>query len=244
MGDKPKLTLVKPTEESTINAVLYGPPKSGKTVGAATAPGKLLYLNADTANATRFAHSRRDFDEAHVEDLSTLIAAIDAADDYDSVVLDPVADVYRVVLEGLSNRALSPQIQQYGDAGTHLERFCRALCEKPVNAVFVCHEIAVPNEETGGMEYLPFVSTKSGSPVFAGKLMAMVDVIGYTGVVPPEKEGDPVKYVAQLINARGRRGGDRFGALGTSREVDLAEWAKLASEAMRPKKDDRKEQAA
>jgi hypothetical protein len=48
-----------------------------------------------------------------------------------------------------------------------------------------------------------------------------VDVVGYCGRVQQEEEA---KYVAQLHNGNGRRGGDRFGVLGNWRELDLAEW--------------------
>lgn len=231
----PTLEIVEPTPNPYVNILLYGPPKSGKTVGAASAPQKLLYLNADTGAATRFAHTLHTFDEVRVTGLQTLIDATQVLEDggYETVALDPVADVYRVLLEEASGYALQPKIQQYGDAGTHLERFCRKLCELPVNAVFVAHDQTVPNEETGGMEHLPFVSTKSGSPVFAAKLLAMVDVIGYTGVAGDSDE--PPKYMATLVNARGRRGGDRFGgALGTSRETNLSEWIETARKSTAP----------
>lgn len=229
---KSKLTFVEPHPDPNMNVMLYGPPKTGKTVGAATAPGPILYLNADRPNATRMAHRRRgdDLREVHVESLQTLLDAAEAIPgDYKTVVLDPLADVYRLILEGLSARALSPQIQQYGDAATHLERFCRWLCDQDVNAVLVAHEIEVPDDD-GGVNHLPFVSTKSGSPVLAAKMLAMVDVIGYTGVA--EGEGDePNRYMSTLVNARGRRGGDRFGVLGNARSTDLSEWVELAREA-------------
>lgn len=226
----PALEFVKPHPDPNANILLYGPPKSGKTVGAASAPGPILYLNADRPNATRFAHGLRDdLFEIRVEGLETLIKTAGAIESHDfkTVVVDPVAEVYRIVLEAMSGRALHPKIQDYGDTGTHVERFCRMLCEHPINAVFVAHEIVVQNEESGGFETLPFVSTKSGSPVFAAKLMAMVDVIGYTGIVPGEGDQE-TRYMAQLINARGRRGGDRFGVLGDARELNLSEWIELA----------------
>lgn len=51
------LNFVEPLTEAHMNILLYGPPKTGKTVGAATAPGPILYLNADRPNATRYALS-------------------------------------------------------------------------------------------------------------------------------------------------------------------------------------------
>lgn len=226
---KPKLNFVVPHADPNMNALLYGPPKSGKTVGASSAPGPVLYLNGDRPNATRFAHGLRgkDMHEVRVESLQTLIDVTEELESghYRSVAVDPISDIYRVILEDLSGRALSPQIQHYGDTGTHVERFCRHLCELPINVALVAHETSVKDEDSGGFERLPYTGTNN--PALGAKLMAMVDVIGYCGVI--EGEGDaPPRYVAQLVNGKGRRGGDRFGVLGPMRDIDLGEWIKLA----------------
>jgi hypothetical protein len=220
-------------DEGHLNILLYGPPKTGKTVGAASAPGPILYANAERPNATRYARKLHGdkIKEVKVEGLATMIGIIEEVqanpDKWETVVIDPLADFYRILLEGLSGRALSPQIQIYGDAGVHMERFCRSLCDAPVNAVFVAHELKEKDEDSGGFDYLPLSTTKSGSPTFSAKLMAMVDVIGYTGIVPGENDEPPV-YLAQLVASKGRKGGDRFGALGKSREVNISEWVDLA----------------
>jgi hypothetical protein len=62
----------------------------------------------------------------------------------------------------------------------------------------------------------------TNNPALGRRLMGMVDVVGYTAVM--EQEGGDYAYVAQLVNAKGRRGGDRFDALGPFREMDLTEW--------------------
>lgn len=242
-----QLTFVDAQPVEHLNVFLYGPPKTGKTTGAATAPGPILYLNADRPNATRFAHSLRDdLHEATIEDLTTLVAAAELLKSEDgkrfqTVVLDPIGEVYTKILDGLSAKATRPAINLRGDAGVHLERFCKLLCEHPINAVLIAHDYLVEDEESGTPERLPFVTSKSGSPVFAAKLMAMVDVIGYTGVVADEKDEEVVRYMAQLRNGRGRRGGDRFGVLGSAREVNISEWGDLARAATAPKKKAQKE---
>jgi hypothetical protein len=223
---KTKLKLVKPSDDPQMNVVLYGPPKTSKTTGGCSAPGRLLLVNADRPNASRFAHERYGdrIDEVHAEGLSTLIEVTEAlrAGEYDSAVIDTVGEMYRVVLEDLSQRALSPKIQDYGNTGTHIERFCRALVEMPINAIFVLHENPIKDEDSGVIERLPFTGTKN--PVLAEKLMAMVDVIGYTGV---KREDDEVQYLAQLVNGNGRRGGSRWSSLGSFRELDLGEWLEV-----------------
>lgn len=227
-----QLEFVDPSEDNGyLNILLYGPPKTGKTLGAASAPGPILYVNADRGSATRLAHHRYGdkIKEVKAKGLGTLIATIkevqENPDNWETVVIDPVAELYRVILEDLSGRALSPAINLRGDAGTHLERFCRALCDLPVNFVMVLHEKTEKDEEAGNFERIPFSTSNSGSATFSAKLMGMVDVIGYTGIDLSDEENP--RYLAQLIASKGRKGGDRFGALGHSREVNLSEWVDL-----------------
>lgn len=224
-SQRPQLELVEPIQDQHLNVLLYGPPKVGKTVAAASAPGPLLYLNADRPNATRFAHKLHGgFDEARVTGLETLIAAMHSINEgsYRSIVVDPVGETYMRILEGISGSALRPAIQLRGDTSTHLERFCRALCDAPINVVFVCHELPTKDEESGVIERQPYTGTNN--PAFGQKLMAMVDAVAYCGSVPIEGS-DEVEYVGQLITAAGRRGGDRFG-LGPTRKLDLSEWTR------------------
>ena len=228
--DRPKLVLVEQGEDVNVNVFLYGPPKTGKTIGAASAPKPLLLLNAEgNPNSTRLAHTMHEFDEAKIENVETLIAAVYELETgkYKTVVVDPLAPMYRVLLGHLSNDAFRPTLNQYGDTGTHLERFCKKLIEMPINVVLVTHEITMAADDDGTIERLPFTGTKN--PAIGLNLLSEVDVIGYTGTV--EQDDGPPKYVAQLINARGRRGGDRFDTLGVSRELNLTEWVDLAHEA-------------
>jgi hypothetical protein len=92
--------------------------------------------------------------------------------------------------------------------------------------VFTCHEAPVKDEATGVVEKLPASGTQN--PDLGQKLMAMVDVIGYCGAV--ETESGP-EYRAQLLTGKGRRGGDRFDALGSWRTLDLTEWFAVMDEA-------------
>lgn len=230
-----KLEIVQPTlTQDHLNVLLYGPAKSGKTTGASTAPGPILYCNADQAMATRYAHSLRDdIDEVRVRGLSDLYAASEAlikqGEDgrYKTVVLDTVGDTYRHVLDDLSQKALRPPINLRGDTSTHIERFCRLLIDLPVHVVFVAHEIALQDEQSGEFDRLPYTGTKN--PVFGAKMMAAVDVIGYTGVVESE-DHEERRYMATLVDTEGRRGGDRTGALGRARDVNISEWIALADE--------------
>ena len=224
----------EPTPEHDVfaNVLLYGPPKTGKTAGAATAPGAILYLNANLPNATLFAR-RRDregrISEVRPDSLDLLHEVGNASmqnPTWDTVVIDEVGELHRRLLDEASNVAIRPTLHQYGDVSTHVERFCRFMCEAPVNFVMVAHELLIDNEATGEVDYVPFTGTKAGSAVLGQKLMGMADIVGYTGIVEQEDGGR--KYMAQLVTESGRRGGDRFNVLGDFHEVNLTEWFQLA----------------
>jgi hypothetical protein len=106
---------------------------------------------------------------------------------------------------------------------THIERTCRALCASPAfNTVLVLHDIPVKDEASGEVERLP--GTGTTNPALGRKLMSMVDVIGFTAELQTESGR---QFVAQLVDQKGRRGGDRFDVLGEFRETNLTEWFEL-----------------
>jgi hypothetical protein len=230
----------------TANYLLYGPPKNGKTAGAMTAPGSVCYLNADLPGRVRFGKSRDKDDRVKVfqlpegKVLETLIEVQNQAQQegsWDTVVIDPVGDLYTRLLLDLSRKAMRPTLPTRGDVSTYLERWCRAMCENPrVNFVIVCHEYRYGGGEEGDdatpSELLPFTGTTSTDKL-PKKLMGMVDVIGYVRRVelPIREDSDEteVQYVAQLRDGKGRRGGDGFDVLATEekpyRDLNLTDWA-------------------
>jgi hypothetical protein len=231
----------------TANYLLYGPPKNGKTAGAMTAPGAVCYLNADLPGRVRFGKSRDTEGRVQVfqlpegDVLNTMIEVQNQAQkdgSWDTVVIDPVGDLYTRLLLDLSRKAMRPTLPTRGDVSTYLERWCRAMCENPrINFVMVCHEYRYGGDEgeddAAPPELLPFTGTTSTDKL-PKKLMGMADVIGYVRRVElpvSDEEGAEaeVKYVAQLRDGKGRRGGDGFNVLVTEerpfRELNLTEWA-------------------
>jgi phage nucleotide-binding protein len=225
------LEFVEPSKDLNVNVLLYGGPKTGKTVGACTAPGPILLVNADRPNASRYAHAHAEAEikEVKIHGLQTLIDVVNEVNEnpgkYKSVVVDPVGELHRQVLEGMSGRAIRPKLNDYGDVSVHIERFCRALCDQPLTAVFTAIETKQKDEDSGGFEKLPWTGTSN--PALGSKISAMVDIIGYTGVIQ-NAEGAEVSYVAQLQPGGGRNAGARFGDLGAVRDVNINEWVKLA----------------
>lgn len=223
-----------PPKVPTLNVILYGPPKCGKTTGALTAPGPILYVNAEGPNAAMFA--RRRSEQGHILEvpvtspdvLGEVIKYVEGGT-CETVVLDSLGATFQALLDSLTGGG-KPTLPQYGDVTTMIERFCRHMRDLPVNFIAIAHEQPVKDEESGVIERLPYTGTSN--PSLGVKLLAQVDIVGYCGRVKPENE--PAKYLAQLFNGGGRRGGDRTDTLGESREVDLTDWLATYTRALEP----------
>ena len=222
-------------QDITANIALVGPPKTGKTAGAASAPGPVLYANADLPARMRFA--RRKFGDkikpVTVKGLGTLHDIVRAAysGEFATVVTDPVGDVYRILVEerfdGKVPETLSkPALNQFRVVQDELRRYCQKLCEAPINSVFVFHELSVQGENDQEVERT--ADAGPSKPKLAKTILGMVDVIGYTFATQRE---DGVHYVAQLAPINGRNGGDGFNCLleegKLARELDLSEWLEV-----------------
>jgi hypothetical protein len=232
---------VEPEQVRYANLMLYGPPKTGKSAGAGTAPGRVLYLNADKRNATMYLHKhdtenrikepnmprwdKENPSDKPVQRLMNRTAHSAMKGEWDTIVADPMGELYRRLLIEESKGSVRPSLPQRGDAGSFLERWCDYMCDAPVNFVMVAHEI--PVQDGDELLRLPFCGSQNNSKTLGNRLLGMVDIIGYTAVTPTE-DGDK-QFVAQLVqgSANGRQGGDRFDVLGDWRVVDLTEWFAL-----------------
>lgn len=222
-----------PAPETFVNTLVYAGPKVGKSTLAASGVPGVLYMNCDLENALTFAKSRHpdgsimdvDYSGGTYATMIDIATAVQdpAQDIARTVVVDPIGELYRLLLEEISNRAVRASLPQRGDVSVHIERFCRALCEAPIHTVLVCHEMQVKDEGSGEVERLPYTGTSN--PTLGQKLMGMVDVIAYPGVV--QRPGGEREFRAQLVPGGGRRGGDRFNVLAEEdgcRASDLGEW--------------------
>lgn len=228
------LTFIEPSARpKTLNVVLFGPAGQGKTTGALSAPGPIVFGNAEGENGARYA--RRAFPDKTIrefvitgrkdlDDLELYLA--DGADGGKTVVLDSVGEIYAILVREYAKGG-TPQIQHYGDAGQRLDRLSLALRDSPINVVLICHEHDFLDASSGAVERYPFTGSASNTSL-AKRLMQRADVVGYCVRVDPSEEeakgGAETQYFAQVIPANGRQGKNRDGFLGKYAPLDLSEW--------------------
>lgn len=215
----------------TYNILLYGPSGSGKSTAAASAPGPILYLNADGPDALRYPrrrHGHEKIREVAVTDgqvLNEVLIMLRNGASFSTVVLDTFSAVYTALLEDKAKGG-RPTLPQHGDVQTALGRFVKEVRDMPVNLVVLAQEYQDRDESSGVIERVPYMGTKN--PALATKVIEDMTIVAYCGRVTPQDGGKP-KYMATLVDVPGRRGKDRTDALGAARELDLTEWVNTAS---------------
>ena len=221
----------EPGAPDTANFLLYGPPKSGKSSAAATAPGPILWLSAEGPGALAYARkiarerntrimevrlTNGDDAKQTLREILLYVKRTEGKDAPVSVVVDTLAKVREALIVQLVQQGSKNSLQQYGEVAKVLREFVRVLRDMPVNMVLIAHqEIA---DADGDRIVRPLVGG-----ALTEELPGEVDVLAYT-----HSFDDPVaerrRYVGQLVEAKGRVAGDRSGGLGPTRDLDLSEW--------------------
>lgn len=228
------LTIEPPVTTHRFSALLYGPEGSRKSTAAASAPDPIVYLNADRKDGIRFARSiypDKDIREVRVTGLGVLhetVFYVRENPDVETVVVDTVGRTFDLVLRDIAKDDKQATLPEIGKAQTEIERFVEALIEEDVNVVLVAHDMTIEtsgseNDGTLMREQMPMTGTSK--PGFSRKLMRIVSVVAYCGVMG---DGEERRGVAQLFEAGGRRAKDGTGALAGDdgfRPTDLTEWA-------------------
>ena len=208
---------------STVNILLYGPAGAGKSTAAASAPGPVMFINLEGPNALHYARKT-----ARDADTEVLEVRVDWGEDprayfRESFVAAKERGVNTIVIDTLGKLrdgiafnigGESPTLPQWGQVGKAMTTILRELRDSDMNTVLICHE-RVLDSDTGDRIVEPLVGGKTTT-----EAMAEVDVIAYCGAVRDE---NGTRYLAQLVESKGRRAKDRSGALGDVVELNLTD---------------------
>lgn len=228
------------TAPETINALLYGETGAGKSTAAATAPGPILWINAEGPGAIAYprkiaaARGTQIFEARVIRGVSPrsmLKQVIEHVRDdkedpkVQTVVVDTVAKVRDALIRDMVVPGAKNTIQQFGEVAKVLEEFVGYMRDLPVNLVLICHE------EISDVDGERIVQPLIGGTL-SQKIPADMDVVAYCGV--HKDDNNEIQYLGQLMAGRGRRAKDRSGGLGQVRPLDLTEWLGVYSAALAP----------
>lgn len=226
-------------EDRYVNILLYGPPKTGKSTAAATAPGPILWVNAEGPGA--LAHARKvarerghTIHEVRVErgtDTRELLRNVlrhvksGAEPRPATVVIDTLAKVRERLINEIVVPGAKNSIQQFGEVARILREVVEVLRDLPMHVVLIAHQDVADSDQD-----------RIVRPLIGGALTEVipgeVDVIAYTHSFVDDEQRR--RYVGQLVEAKGRIAGDRSGGLGVLRDLDLTEWIVAYRAALRP----------
>jgi hypothetical protein len=208
---------------STVNVLLYGPAGAGKSTAAASAPGPVMFINLEGPNALHFARKT-----ARAADTEILEVRVDWGEDprayfreafaaakergVNTIVIDTLGKLRDGIAFSIGGE--SPSLPQWGQVGKAMTTILRELRDSDMNTILICHE-RVLDSDTGDRIVEPLVGGKTTT-----EAMAEVDVIAYCGAVRDE---NGTRYLAQLVESKGRRAKDRSGALGDVVEMNLTD---------------------
>lgn len=232
------LTFVNPADITpAFSIMLYGPPGTGKTIAALSAPGPVLYVNADRAHAASKARAVHGADQVH----ELWFESVDQLDEVylrmrsgtapeQTVALDTVGEVYDKLLQEASKNNTGKSaglvtLENHGYVQTKIVRFIEAMNDLPINLVLICHEQV--DDQEAELTRRPM----TGGRKLPEKLMGKVDIVAYTAAVTDE-ETDVTRWVGQLVEGHGRRAKDGTGGLGKVRDLNLSEWIKTGAAAL------------
>lgn len=242
----PLMFAAAPTVPDTFNVLLYGKPKSGKSTAAATAPGPILWVNAEGPGALGYArkvaaqrgtaiHEVMIGNKVVTPDPAAVLTAVykhvksGEAPIVQTVVVDTAAKVRDALIGQYVVKGSSNSLPQYGKVADTLGGFINAMRDLPVNLILLAH-VDMKDGEDGRVV----------DPLIGGalteKVPGEVDVVSYTLKVQDEATKTE-QFFGQLVDGRGRSCGDRSGGLaadGPMRLLDLTEWLAVYRAALTP----------
>jgi hypothetical protein len=225
MSDDAKSIFTRPpvVGPTSFNCLLFGPPGSGKTTAAVTAPGPIVYVNLEGSGAMSYA--RKVAAERETELLEIQVPAKEdprpalrdavsyvMTNDVETIVVDTYGRVRDQIAEAIGGS--SPSLPQWGEVGRAMADLTITLRDLRANVVLLAHEAIT--EADDGVIVAPAIGGRTTAQV-----AAEMDVVANTRAIQDE---DGVRYVGYLVERAGRWGKDRSGGLGPVRDLDLTDW--------------------
>lgn len=224
-----------------VNFGLYGRPGVGKSSAAVTAPGPILYVNAEGSNALAFprkiaaergaviAEVRLDERSDVAEVLRGVVAHVRGGHEpvVQTVVVDTVGKIRDLLASHMVDQASKKSMQQWQAVTKIIRGFVQTLRDEPVNLVLLAHEDRVESDDA------PTEIRPGFGGALAEQLTRELDVLAYLGRVPATEDA-PEQFVGQLAPANQRIAKDRSNGLGRTRPVDLSEWIDAFAAALTP----------
>jgi len=210
-----ELRNTKDISEVWLSVLAYGPPKCGKTSFAATLGEHPLFIDYDDGMLTL-----RELGVNYIQprtweeilELTTLIRGGKLREkvEYDHIIVDSLAFMYSVVMEGVLKIAkrTTPQIQDWGLANERtkmiVDYLLKARHEQHYHFTLICHEKVDKDEERGKI-----IGGIGATPALMNVLPAMFDEMYYITV---QQMGTTVKRVVNTVQSGFFPAGTRSGA--------------------------------
>lgn len=220
--------------ETTYRFCLWAAPGDGKTVAAASAPTPILVLSADRPSAYDYAvrhhglkrgraGTLRETRYVGLDSLTEVFRYLQSADgaDVQTVVIDPVSNIYDSIVEAAPKRADGDVDYQW--VNKKLLGFITSLRRFDVHLVLVAHEKLNDGKRGDGKLY-----PRIGGGTLISKALAEMDVVAHIERTRPA-DGDPV-WFAQIQPNESVVGKDGTNALGERRVANLTRWVEVMRE--------------
>jgi len=208
------------TQTTTVNALYYGEPGSGKTTSAAGLArlGKVIFVDAESGLKRQplealcvpieniELHTNVTF--AALEELCRQLRAELARDPdaYAGVVLDSLSEIQRAVIEQDAPGRFRLTQGDYGENTQKMRLLCRHYRDLPCHVAFTTH-VRRDEDDDGEVHFGPALT-----PAVAGDLLGFVDMVCYARAIP-RLDSDEPDYVGSFRPGRKFIAKDRFGAL-------------------------------
>ncbi len=211
-----------------VKMLVYGLPKMGKTMLAATLPAPILLsaesglLSLSQANQMRVLGKHQNIPVIQIKDVQDLtdafefVATSKEAEGFQSVALDSISEIAEVVLNNAKRMVKDPR-QAYGELAEKMTTLIRSFRDLPDKHVyFSCQQEKV--QDADGM--LMFGPSMPGKQL-TGKIAYFFDEVFALQVSPKQADGSTYRFLRTKPEAQWMAG-DRSGALDDIEEPNLA----------------------